>query len=323
MKKDNLFENEGFEVSSLAKRPLEKLLGKVSTIPKYSDAKIIKKLEIDCNNGLFNKYNYSYMTFLLETIVSDNILVEFKKVNYSKDELYKINHDFFKDLNTKYSDILVKLNKRIIKPYIISKSNNMVDACDYSRLTKIPNVYVRNDSTILTPIKLVHETQHQINYMINEFSDKTHLKEAPSIFSEMLLAEQLYSKTNDKEYLKAYLFRAGEIFKNIRLLKNYLNFLIHYKTNKIDNYQEVLSNYDLDGEDVMDINTLKIIYYILSFLTAHSLFDKYSDNKQEGIAYLDSIIDGTIMNNDVNFNEGYEKGMISFEKRYTKIIKMF
>lgn len=169
-------------------------------------------------------------------------------------------------------------------------------------------------------ISTIHEIQHAIDQLINDFKVSYLFKETAPMFMETLFIDNLNKKRNNK-YSSLYGVRIENNYSVMKLLKDYVNFLELFK--KYD------CNIDLTNIDkillVDDAQDLKRKYhylmrykyqecyaYVNSFFTSLELRNMYyNSSKKEALKLLKKYISGMedVVYRDRQLEE-YQKFMI-------------
>lgn len=266
-----------------------------------------KKMNSDLNTGIFEDETYEYIISVLDQLIFPNQEISFETKAYDYSNLLSECFNFFKE-TTEYEEIINHYEYSSDVLYKIEK-----DCSDHCFVSEHgAHVSIDDTENVITEIKLAHEIQHQINMSISAFASKTHFSEAPSIFIEMLIADYMYKKTKHEDYLNSYLFRLIDISETARILRSYLT-MMKFCNN---NHEQLISYFNYTELEVNGINVMNSLATIFSYLFALSIKEKYDYSNVEGMYYFNSLLNGEIMNMNINFNEEYEKGIRLMSEKY-------
>jgi hypothetical protein len=249
--------------------------------------------------GIKNLY---YFSFIIENIINkkEDYQVAFEKSIDSKDV---INHviSFYKEVDIESYNIINSILKYPKKIYNISNDPKTIDSCIFKRFYKYPVVNIKNTNNYEMCVKLVHEMQHQVSYVINErigynYKKINHLLvECTPMFFELLYCDYLNKQgLNNSDVMSLYKRRQKSIDESVSRAKLYIDLLCKYcdkvtplTISDLENFYS-LSNDRLftNLSYLLGYDILSDMKYILSYLKSVEINSVYTFDKKEAMGII-------------------------------------
>lgn len=278
---------ESGSLSSEELKLLTKELNFYNGLHLKSPLTFIDKINSDLSIEGISLEQCSELVAMLDNFIVPELKFSYQERFYKNKKILKTGFEFFASLDDRHKNLVSFLKNNDIQLYKVDDNLSVSDICFYSHLLKLPFVQVRKEKSVLTFSKVVHEIEHQVNYMSNTKFHSSYLREMPSILIELLANDYFSVRFNDKEFLKNNYYRINDIMKLATNLRNYLKMLIYI----LEGNTNVKSDdFDLTVSVIKGTNIQVDLAIIHSFLVALHFRERYYVDKDEMFSDLSMLI---------------------------------
>lgn len=246
----------------------------------------------------------------------NNREITFKKNDINKEALLSEGVNFFENFNDEFYQIINRLVNHKENLYNFTNDDRMDDECIFLLSKKLPIVHIYDTGNTLLYVKVIHEMQHQIDYMYRYINGNKNpnycnlLSECSAIFIELLFSDHLslkYPHSDDINNL--YLERINHIESISLHIGEYLQIMKYlYINNKkltFDFLERFLQSYNKQYSrsfllkyvsSLLNYNLYSNIKYLFSYLLALNIRETYYNDSKEAINKIKHIINLKVYN---------------------------
>lgn len=240
--------------------------------------------------------------------------ISYKKINIDSEDVLNKGINFFKNYDEEFYNIIKILVNNKENLYDFNSNNDKNDCCVFLIHKKLPVVHVYNTPSINLYGTMVHEMQHQIDFMYRYSRGNknpnynTLLEECSAILTELLFCDQFNSSSG--EINTFYLERIKNIERDSSFMLKYLRIMKYLCSNtnrfpKINLLVEYFEKHNIEVTEsllIKYINKLHVynlygaIKYLFSYLLALDIREMYYNNPYEAINKIKHIINLKVYN---------------------------